>query len=1725
MKQARGDATTKSKGGGGAAFEFSVIAWCLANMLAGRNPFSGDGRIVQVEAQAAEVIDDVLVTLQGEQTIPAHLFVRKQVLLSSSGLNQDFVTRAHELLAEGEGQVMLVGCIGSEANAAPREKLHEISTNADHQSLKAFKTKFRGADARQIVGSLADPKAGSDAKDESAWTLARQLYYKDFGGTQLEAEAKLLCELALENPKDWRNLWNALVAFAAEFDPNGGVISDDTLVSKLRGSFRLVVSPRYHPSWVALSGWTTQKSLRVRDSVGPDIRITRTEVLGELRSATSRSRATLLIGPMGSGKSVISRQLLEQRSGDDAVVRFSLTDALPDPAEFASLKGVDYPALRLMRATTTASPLMIFDQVDAACFDRRTRQSLIAWLDLLGHSELSHWRVLLICSSELEERFRTLTQVQVDEVVSTSGFDDQELLLVSQSLNRNQFSEAFASVLTRPLFLDIALSINAQKDLSDLTEPILALQFWQKHIRGNHDGVEGAKDLAKFATALGDRGLLSLPEGEAEAPTKHYLYEDRILESRDDGRVAFTQDIYGRWARFVTLNSLEKGWHQFLIEGQRTEMLLWKDAIELFAQHLFASGKGSEAIQILLNEAPTLPTPDKESKLEKAFKKAAAKTPRGEEGLAVWEMRRLEEQRSASPVNMALLVGFINTRGLAELVRSHWKDLTSNSGWLLRLFLRNVLIAGTMPNPLYKDLKHDPQIGSVALIVNRVPRREVFASVLAASFEQIEDVSIFAHRELVALIEAWILRGTGDLDNQAAIEEFVLDQAEKELARTYRDRQTKQPAEEVFRCALHLFPSYSDRVKNLALRAMRRISSEPITESESRLKQPKRTRQAASIPSEHFWARREWTKPWPDGPLSEPDEEFAHVWFGGDGATGICRLDPDLAIELTLAGLIEAPRQQEASSWASNILDDGGFDSRHPWITPGWWRNPLPPLLVHHPQKCVDLCLKIIDFGTDRWTESHPRTSGYSIFLDGAWKEFRGNHLVLRWDRDTQGVPRPPTTACFWLEWFLAELAKEAVNAATKVAISLLRKSDSAATLGVVTHLARRHPHLLHDDLGFLFSCPELVREEQSMNLLPISVSGAFDSLPQERLALAEWMNQPHMKISILQFLPYVLFGENKGKSWLEEAKRRLDARDTTKNDLWLDRYASFLDQRNYTVENQDDNTRAISYQEPAELTAKYAHVGLAISRQQNAIHVWGQVWMWAAEGRQPQLNADQFWAAIVELSKGKPEGIVSRRFLEAGVASILAGLWPDWVKVTGERFDWCVKQLSTTVAAELLRKPDGMPIKNRLDWRLPVGRGLPSLFRLEPSNVSLRSAVASAMWDCAPELPFLIISGLAHEKPDDRKVAIEAASIAILSAVHDGPLWRRVSEKKQGLYGFEEATRESEQLRSNTVEEFSKGKSSFQRIGPRDEIERLANGDWRTLNPDDVSHRLMPADIERWGNTLAAMDWIMEEGNAGERTWLDGQWRDWLMILNEFLVVNANDDDEPSRGYDGWEHLYGHLARYAIKRFSPNEAVEFLGPIFDLGSHCSGNVLQLVSEWRKCIFYSGSNNDLSVYWLVTLCRAKNLETWSWQQRMYRIPLDLWGELLGISKHNFELLPLQAEEAVGASADFYKEATPLWTNSDGWLYGFVGLLRSEAGSSIFLPALEWIAQQAHNNGLKQLDHPEPALTELLEWVWTFEAERLRASEYRSAYLSLLSWLVGRKDIRAIELQKQVTGLL
>src|SRR6185369_7926356 len=97
---------------------------------------------------------------------------------------------------------------------------------------------------------------------------------------------------------------------------------------------------------------------------------------------------------------------------------------------------------------------------------------------------------------------------------------------------------------------DTAVSVDAQGELSLLTEPLLARKFWQKRVRDHRDGAEGAKELARFAIRLGDLGQLSLQEGADDSPTRTYLYEDRLLEIRDNGRVAFTQDIYGRWARF-----------------------------------------------------------------------------------------------------------------------------------------------------------------------------------------------------------------------------------------------------------------------------------------------------------------------------------------------------------------------------------------------------------------------------------------------------------------------------------------------------------------------------------------------------------------------------------------------------------------------------------------------------------------------------------------------------------------------------------------------------------------------------------------------------------------------------------------------------------------------------------------------------------------------------------------------------------------------------------------------------------------------------------------------------------------------------------------------------------------------------------------------------------------------------------------------------------------------
>jgi hypothetical protein len=1728
-KSSRRAPTSKETGGGGTAFEFEVFAWLLAHMLAGVNPTAPSGRVTQVRAQLSDegkVIDDLSFTVDVDgREFECLLFVRSQILLTAAGLNGEFVAKAQRQIAVANAQG-LVGCVGKEANAGSRAWLNEVLEQAvavaspiRFESLISTASKAK----QRIADSLALRRADGSLVSDSKWKLAKCLWYHDFGAGQLEKEARELCERVLDDPVEWKNLWNSLLARVMKADPLAEAITYPELVDYLRARHRLKVAPAFDQSWRALNTWSRQKAGGIVKVIGGNVVVERDTLLSRIFSALESSRVALLQGPMGSGKTVATCQLLERQSRMDGVIRLSLADNFPDPADLPTMARLAHAVPELLWSSTAPAPLIVFDQADEAYFDPAKAQALRSWMALLSSPQAAQWRVVIACSTELVDKLRSVISLEGSVPIETSGFDEDELARIPNAAQNLDSGSAVSEFFRRPLFLDLALSVLPSGDALPTTEADLAVKFWAARVRGPLGGQLAAKQLAQFASVTADRGTQSLPEGDSAAPTDNTLLANRILITREDGRIGFAHDVFGRWARFQRLVSLGPNWTKFIAEQEREDSFQWQSAIELLALYELSQDRGEQLLDVILSDAPSLDgSPGQDSPIMKAIRKAACAQPGGLGRLNASDMRRLEGDRTARPINIAILNGLIESPLLSYLINRAWERFAANHGWLLRLLLRQVALKGTLPNPLYFSLESNPEFGLLSRTFFRIPRPSIFAAVLPPLFERLSELKILALPELMPLVDGWILRGTSELPCQASVEEFALAQAEECLTHKHRSYDRYDEAEGLFRNAIGLFKRYPAQVRQILLKGAGRIprnsqNAEPEVSATLQSQRPD------YVPIAPPRRRAESVESWQKGPLAPVDEQFARAWFSGQGIDGLCSLDPDLAIEITLSCLIEFPRTRASDrSWADSMLRESGFNWKHAWSTPGWWHSPLPQLFRVHPLKAMDLCLKIIEHGTHAWLETHGGEAGapfFEIFVGGRWKRYWGSPEVLRWNWNPTGVALPTASAAIFLEKLLYDLADANLDRAAQWALAFLETSDSACILGIASEFCRRHPKVLGGELGGLLSSHQLIGLENLNESLPPSWYAGPSPAQAESTALIKWFQQPHKRQGLFRHLSHLVLAEPPLPDWIKQARARLEENiASTSGDVWTDRYHAMLDPANYPVfEVAGQQYRA--FREPDHVRNKHAEAGEILRQQQITMDCNAQAWLWFRTGRSPGSTPEELWSSrtFLEQAESDPETF-SDRHTAAAVASLLVDRWPDWVAESPERLEWCLKRFELAIEAGLCRKPDGLSLQHLLDWHLPATKGLPRILLIAPEDRRVRASIATVMWDAVLDMAGTTVEALIKAQGAVTKDAKALAIIAIIAAVHDGPLWCRIGAKGRAEHGFQQPTPASEKERERTVADFSKAVHKLSSPFSRHIIESLAGGDWTRKNPDRTRHRLPPADFGKWILILGALDEILTKGSESDQIWLENEWRAWMDTFVEFVVANIRDDDDRDLGEPVWAILFLHLARFAMKRFDPEGAVAFVGPLFELGVRAAGYVRYLISAWRVVAFGADAGVDRSSYWTAAVRLAQSSPQWFYSRRQSQSVADIWGELLDLPGMGTPSLPESASLAVYEIRDVYRTTDWLWKERYGRLNVLTELLMSAAGSRVSIEALQWFAEAASSGELNDTRNADSILASYLQWIWQNKSAELEASTSRAAFDALLNWLVGRKNSLADEIK-------
>jgi hypothetical protein len=462
------------------------------------------------------------------------------------------------------------------------------------------------------------------------------------------------------------------------------------------------------------------------------------------------------------------------------------------------------------------------------------------------------------------------------------------------------------------------------------------------------------------------------------------------------------------------------------------------------------------------------------------------------------------------------------------LLEQNRDQLFEENAWLLKRLLRRLLHNATIPDPVVQSQfrQIDPDTAEYAALRFRLPVVSLWApfiSFLIANPKESTDCFPVTLAELGLM---W-----GKLEeylriNWSPLAELILLNAEKELRRevagTYRDDRgsmligggTNSRAA-IYSAALKAATQNWDRGATLALKAAGRRDWENGDLADEAEGKWRGQWQDRSFLGRGGSSVVEPVEAWPDGPFRNVSRDFAKAWLEGSSSLPLFSRLPEIAIEVTLAFLIDWPRRWIRKGDHNISIDRHGFRfSRESFKSPLWSNSPFIGYLRSNWRHGIELVIRLTNFATNCYEEWWPDSPGVeSITIQSKEGEvaWRGNHQVFAWNRYHMNTSEVVTCALMALERWFDEQVDSGKSVSEAIGL-LFRDGRSLALAGVLISVGKRHIALLADELKPLL----FLREIYHLDVVAIHDNFDIGLWPPEGEfvfnAKREWNNLPGRK-------------------------------------------------------------------------------------------------------------------------------------------------------------------------------------------------------------------------------------------------------------------------------------------------------------------------------------------------------------------------------------------------------------------------------------------------------------------------------------------------------------------------------------------------------------------------------------------------------------------------------------
>lgn len=1141
-------------GGTGFTYEDAVAAHYLAAMVGGTTAAALDSRIVlrvaQQQADFGEPLDDVIVdatSLADDTVMRLSLQVKRSLTISDAETNTDFrevIQRSWQTLQKPDfrDHIDRVGVVtGTVAEEASRAFATVCEWARASDTTETFMQRFvangnASAIHRAVAAAVRIVASGSvtPLSDDQLHRLLSHLVLIRFdflhAGSTHEAEAITNLARALAPGQTARagDLWDLLRQLARDGSGRSAAHTRASLLRALAG-WRFTATPAFAGDMQLLRDSTQHWLDQQADDIG-GMHITREVLREELDAQMKVHRLTLIKGLPGTGKTVLLRDLLQEKAADGATLFLSANRLSGRSwSEYARVMGLAATSIEplLVEVAAAGHSTLLIDGLDRIAPEQR---AIVTDLfgQLLTNPALSHWRVVATARDTGIEPLRNWIPPALFEnggvgYVDVKNLTNEEASLLADSLpalrplliGGNERVRAlalrpfFAAVLARGFSLAAYPAGFAPQSEIDLMEA-----WW---LRGGYDAL-APKALAR------QRGLIELAQSSAPDLGRNVrirrlsmsaqdvlpvLEEDGLVQQVRVGHtVQFSHDIFFEWSFLHLLLDQDDDWIATLTAAGEPPALA--RVVELLSQSMYV-------------------LPDQWSR----------------------QLHALERAQLRPQWIRAWLVAPIFSPRFAEHADVFTAALAANGHRLLGKLLVWMQAEKTTPNPMVLSglLGGDLNAATRIRVADSLGWPSDFSAwprLLTWAIEQIQSIPDTYMRDVITLFETWQVAFA---DFATPTSQLIVTQCatwlheieDEQVERLFNYRKPANDASLRPRAPLRL----ETELRALVLRAARaypEVVNAYFTKIETIKHCSENTFRefmiyapilAETHPAQLAQIARRWF-------LRELPDDTASRWRKEARETGQRRREAEAIPpenrsrwdELALSSMSNMHHSFSHHDWEQLSIggDPQGFFPASPL------REPFHSLLMRDPATGLALIRDVTNHATTAWRQLHRHwhnsATPLPLILVFPWgqQEFWGDDGHYFWFRGHRG-PQVVECALMTLErWAIAQL--DTGHPLAEVLRQLLTGHTSIGTLGIAVHLSLRAMEVSTTTLTILSSLRlwrlDLQRKVQEQQLQSAGLigfeEGGGDAMHHQAVADSNQMTSRRLELRDL--VPLFVLGQ-----------------------------------------------------------------------------------------------------------------------------------------------------------------------------------------------------------------------------------------------------------------------------------------------------------------------------------------------------------------------------------------------------------------------------------------------------------------------------------------------------------------------------------------------------------------------------------------------------------------------